>query len=336
MRRILLQRLVVLPFVVLGITLLVFTVSRLVPGDPAVAFAGGATRAPPEFVERIRKEWGLDEPLLVQYGRYVGRLSRGDLGYSNIQQAPVIDLVLRRLPATIELTGAALLLGLPVGLFLGVRSAWRQGSVTDHIARLVAITGISLPLFWAPLLLIYVFSVQLGWLPLSGRLPAFSDFDGPTGINTVDALIQGDLTNLRTILSHLALPAITLAIIPAAVMARFARSIFIDVLSENYIRTAHAYGIRQGTILWRLAGKNAMLPLITLITLLVPALIVGSVLVESIFSWPGVGEFLLRSLNQRDYIVVQSLTLLVGLLYVVMNLLADISYAVLDPRTRRA
>jgi ABC-type dipeptide/oligopeptide/nickel transport system permease component len=336
LRRLILQRLLVLPFVLLGITLLVFTVSRLVPGDPALVYAGGATRAPPQVVEALRKEWGLDKPLYVQYLKYLGRLVHGDLGYSNIQKGTVIELTMRRLPATLEVTGAAMLLGVPIGLFLGVRSAWRQGSLTDHAANLLSITGVALPLYWVPLLLIYVFSVQLRWFPLSGRLPAFSHFDGITGIYTIDALIRGDFATLGTVLRHLALPALTLAIIPAAILARFGRAIFIDVLGENYIRTAHAYGIRPRTILWKLAGKNAMLPLITLITLLVPALIVGGVLIESIFSWPGVGQFLLDSLKERDYIVVQSFTLLVGLQYVVLNLLADLSYALLDPRTRRS
>ena len=336
MRRLILRRLAVLPFVVLGITLLVFFISRLIPGDPAVAFAGGATRAPPEVVARIRHEWGLDQPIYVQYFRYAGRLLHGDFGYSNIQHGSVVTLVMRRLPATIEVTGLALILGVPIGLFLGVRAAWRQGSLTDHAANLLSITGLALPLFWVPLLFIYAFSVQLGWLPLSGRLPAFSEFHGITGIYSLDALIRGDFSSLWTILRHLILPAATLAIIPAAVLARFGRATFIDVLGENYIRTAFAYGIKPRTILWKLAGKNAMLPLITLITLLIPALIVGGVLIESIFSWPGVGQFLLDSLDQRDYVVIQSLTLMVGLLYVVLNLIADISYAILDPRTRRS
>jgi ABC-type dipeptide/oligopeptide/nickel transport system permease component len=336
LRRLILQRLAVLPFVVLGISALVFFISRLIPGDPAVVFAGGRTRATPAMVAAIRHQWGLDRPLLVQYVKYVGRLAHGDFGYSNLQQASVVTLVMRRLPASIEVTGIALIIGVPIGLYLGVRSAWKQGSLTDHAANLLSITGIALPLFWAPLLFIYLFSVQLGWLPISGRLPAFSAFHGITGIYSLDALIRGDFADFWTILRHLILPSATLAIIPAAILARFGRAIFLDVLGENYIRTAHAYGIRPRTILWKLAGKNAMLPLITLITLLIPALIVGGVLVESIFSWPGVGQFLLSSLNERDYVVIQSLTLMVGLLYVVLNLIADMSYAILDPRTRRS
>lgn len=335
MRGLILRRLAVLPFVVLGITLLVFFISRLIPGDPAVVFAGGRTRASPEVIAQIRHDWGLDRPLLVQYLKYVGRLAHGDFGYSFPDQASVVTLVMRRLPATIEVTGMALLIGVPIGLFMGIRAAWKQGSLTDHAANLLSITGIALPLFWVPLLFIYLFSVQLGWLPLSGRLPAFSQFHGITGIYSLDALIRGDFSDLWIILRHLALPALTLAIIPAAILARFGRAIFLDVLGENYIRTAFAYGIRPRTIQWRLAGKNAMLPLITLITLLIPALIVGSVLIESIFSWPGVGQFLLSALNTRNYVVIQSLTLMVGLLYVVLNLIADILYAILDPRTRR-
>jgi ABC-type dipeptide/oligopeptide/nickel transport system permease component len=336
LRGLILRRLAVLPLVVLGITMLVFFISRLIPGDPAVVFAGGRTRASPEVIAQIRHDWGLDRPIIVQYLKYLGRLAHGDFGYSFPDQASVVTLVMRRLPATIEVTGMALLIGVPIGLYMGVRAAWKQGSLTDHAANLLSITGIALPLFWVPLLFIYLFSVQLGWLPLSGRLPAFSQFQGITGIYSLDALIRGDFSDLWIILRHLALPALTLAIIPAAILARFGRAIFLDVLGENYIRTAFAYGIRPRTILWRLAGKNAMLPLITLITLLIPALIVGSVLIESIFSWPGIGQFLLGALNTRNYVVIQSLTLMVGLLYVVLNLIADISYAILDPRTRRS
>jgi ABC-type dipeptide/oligopeptide/nickel transport system permease component len=238
--------------------------------------------------------------------------------------------------ATVELSAAALLIGLPTGLALGIFGAWRQRSVADKMSTVVAISGISLPIFWVGLMMVYLFSVVLGWFPLGGRLPAFSEFESRSGIYTVDALLQGDLAGLGIILRHLALPAVTLAIVPTALIARYARASFIDVLGENYIRTARAYGIRPVTIIGRLAAKNAVLPLITVMGLIVPSLLVGTVLVEIVFSWPGVGRFLLDALTSRDYIVVQSMTLLVGVLYVIVNLLADLSYAVLDPRTRRS
>jgi dipeptide transport system permease protein len=336
-RRFVLGRLALIPLVLLGLTALVFIISRLVPGDPAVLAAGrSGSHPPPELVRQIRQAWGLDRPLPVQYALYVGRLAHGDFGYSYIQQSSVIRLVGSKAAASIELTGAAMLVGVPVGLALGVRSARRQGSASDHAARLVSIAGVSVPLYWAPLILLYLFSVRLHWLPFGSRLPAYSEFHGPTGIYTLDAILKGDVGTLMVVLRYLALPALTLAIIPAAVMARFSRAIFIDVLNENYIRTAHAYGLHPRTVVWRLAAKNAILPLITLVSLLVPALIIGGVLVEQVFTWPGLGGFLLKALQDRDYVVVQSVTLLVGILYVVLNLLADVSYALLDPRTRRS
>ena len=337
MRKFILRRLAVIPLVLLGLSLLVFILSRLPHGDPAVVAAGGAgTHPPPALVAEIRKNWGLDKPLPIQYLVYVGHLVRGDFGYSYAQQASVISLIAGRAPASIELVGAAMLVGVPVGLALGVRSARREGSVSDHAARLVSIAGVSLPLYWVPLLLLYVFAVRLKWFPISGRMPPFSNFHGPTGINTLDALIKGDFGTFLVALRYLALPALTLAIIPAAIMARFSRATFIDVLNENYIRTAHAYGLPPRTIVWRLAAKNAVLPLITLVTLLIPALIIGAVLIEDVFSWPGLGGFLLSALQSRDYVVVESLTMMIGILYVLLNLLADVSYAILDPRTRRS
>ncbi|HEY8525175.1 MAG TPA: ABC transporter permease [Acidimicrobiales bacterium] len=335
MRALVLRRLAVLPVLLLGTTLLVFVLGRLAPGDPAELFAGGH-QADPEVIERVRTEWGLEDPLPVQYARYVGRVVRGDLGRSTTQQADVTDVLGRRLPASLELTGGALLIGVPVGVGLGVAAARHRGRALDDASRLVAMAGASAPIFWVALVLGYLFSVRLGWLPLSGRLPPFTTVDEVTGFYTVDALLQGDLDLFGSVLRHLALPVITLAIVPAAVLARFARASFLEVLGENYIRTAHAYGIPQRTVVWRLAARNAVLPLITLLSLLLPALIVGAVLVENVFSWPGVGSFLLEALQARDYAVVQSVTLIVAAIYALTGLAADVAYAALDPRTRRS
>lgn len=336
LRSLILRRLAILPLILLGLSLLVFTLNRMVPGDPALIYAGGPERADPAVVEQIRQDWGLDQPIVVQYVRYVGQLVQGDLGWSFSQRDEVTSVLAQRVPATVELSVAALLLGVPLGLGLGVFAAWRQKSMADNAATFFAIGGISVPIFWVGLMLAYLFSVVLGWFPMGGRMPAFSDFESRTGIYSLDAVLQGDFSTLATVLRHLALPAITLAIVPAALIARYARSSFIDVLGENYIRTARAYGISPITIVSRLAAKNAVLPLITVLGLIIPGLLVGTVLVEIVFSWPGVGRFLLDALTTRDYIVVQSVTLLVGVLYVVVNLLADISYALLDPRTRRS
>lgn len=335
MRRLVLRRLAMLPALLLGTTLLVFVLGRMAPGDPAELFAGGH-QADPDAIERVRDEWGLDDPVLVQYGHYLGRLARGDLGRSITQQDEVTDVLGRRLPASLELTVGALLIGVPAGVGLGVAAARRRGSPVDDATRLVAMGGASVPIFWMALVLAYVFSVRLSWLPLGGRLPPFTSVDEVTGFYTIDALLHGDVELFGSVLRHLALPTLTLAIVPAAVMARFARASFLEVLGEDYIRTAHAYGIPPRTVVWRLAFKNAVLPLMTLLSLLLPALIVGAVLIETVFSWPGVGTFLLEALQARDYAVVQSVTLIVAAVYALTGLVADLSYAALDPRTRRS
>src|SRR5688500_4990469 len=208
MKRFVLRRLAVLPVLLFGTTLLVFVLGRAAPGDPAELFAGGH-QADPEVIERVRAEWGLDDPLPVQYGHYVARLARGDLGRSITQQADVTDVLRRRLPASLELTLGALLIGVPVGVGMGVAAARRRGSVIDDATRLVAMGGASVPIFWVALVLAYLFSVRLGWLPLSGRLPPFTSVDEVTGFYTIDALLQGDLGLLGSVLRHLALPTIT-------------------------------------------------------------------------------------------------------------------------------
>jgi ABC-type dipeptide/oligopeptide/nickel transport systems, permease components len=332
--RVILGRVAILPVVLLGIVAVVFLLNRAVPGDPAQVYAGG-DRADPEVVARLREQWGLDRPLLEQFFRYLGQLLQGDLGWSFSQHAPVVDVLAAKIPATVELTLAALLIGIPIGLALGIRSARSPGSWVDHICRILAIGGISVPIFWLGLMLAYLFGVVLGWFPISGRMPAFSEFQPITGLLVLDALLRLDFPMLGSALWHLFLPAVTLAVYPAAVVARFARSSYLDVFSENYIRTARAFGIRPRVIVGVLATKNAVLPLINLLGLLIPSLIVGAVLVEIVFSWPGIGRFLLDALLARDYIVVQSVTLLVGVLYVLLNLTADILHAVLDPRTRK-
>ena len=241
MQKILLSRVASLPIMLIGISLLVFAIGRQVPGDPAVLYAGGE-RADPVVVEQIRSEYGLDRPVAVQYARYLERLGHGDLGYSFTERAPVRQVLADRFPATIELTGAALILGAPTGIFLGIAAARRKGSSVDHATTLIAICGVSIPLFWAGLMLGWLFSVKLGWLPLGGRLPAFSDFEPITGIYSLDALLRADFGALGQILRHLALPAMTLAIIPAAVLARFTRASFVEVFEQDYTRTAR--GVR--------------------------------------------------------------------------------------------
>ena len=335
MRRFLLPRLALLPVLALGISMLVFLLVNFIPGDPARIYAGGE-RATEAQVQEVREQYGLDKPLPVQYLTYVSRVARGDFGYSLTYQRSVGEALRDRFPATIELTFAALLVGVPIGLALGIAAATRRNSWVDQIASLVSITGVSIPLFWLGLMLAWLFSVKLGLLPLSGRLPQFATLEPITGINLIDAPLRGQWTMFGDTLRHLVLPTLTLAVIPMAIVSRFARASFIEVLSQDYIRTARAYGIPQRRILREHAARNALLPLVTVLGVLVPALLAGAVLTETVFSWPGVGTLLFEALLHRDYAVIMSVTLIVGILYVLANLAVDASYAVLDPRTRKS
>ena len=277
-----------------------------------------------------------DSTLLDKYLNYVGRVVRGHRGNSFRSSRPVVFDLADRFPATIELTFAALLVGIPTGLWLGITAARRQNGLADYAATLGSIVGISVPLFWVGLMLAALFGVALQWLPFSGRISPFSDLPRVTGLVTVDALLAGDWATLTDALRHLVLPALTLAVVPLALVARLTRASFIEVLRQDYIRTARAYGVPEPRLIRRHAAKNALLPLVTLVGVLVPALLNGAVLTETVYSWPGVGTLLLSSIAGRDYAVVQGAALMFATLYVGSNLLVDISYAALDPRTREA
>jgi ABC-type dipeptide/oligopeptide/nickel transport system permease component len=328
------RRLLALPVLLLGVSLVVFVVSHLVPGDPARVLAGPF--ATETDVERLRTVYGLDRPLGEQYLGYLGRVLQGDLGKSFRSQRPVSVELADRLPATIELTAAALLIGIPLGFWLGVSAARRQNGLADNIATLGSIAGISVPLFWIGLMLAALFGVALQWLPFSGRTAAFTDLQRVSGLLLVDALLARDWAVLGDGLRHLILPAITLSVVPLALVSRVTRASFIEVLRQDYIRTARAYGFSEPTIMRQHAAKNALLPLVTLLGVLVPSLLNGAVLTETVFSWPGVGTLLLNSIAGRDYAVIQGAALLFATFYVLANLLVDISYAWLDPRTREA
>jgi peptide/nickel transport system permease protein len=328
------RRLLALPVLLLGVSLVVFVVSHLVPGDPARVLAGPF--ATETDVERLRTLYGLDRPLPEQYLSYLGRVVQGDLGKSFRSQRPVIVELGDRLPATIELTVAALLIGIPVGLWLGASAARRQNDLADNIATLGSIAGISVPLFWIGLMLAALFGVTLQWLPFSGRSTAFTDVPRMTGLLLIDAVLSKDWAAFVDGVEHLILPAMTLAVVPVALVSRVTRASFIEVLRQDYIRTARAYGFSESRIMRQHAARNAVLPLVTLLGVLVPSLLNGAVLTETVFSWPGVGTLLLNSIQGRDYAVIQGAALLFATFYVVANLLVDISYAWLDPRTREA
>lgn len=332
MRRLLLQRLAVLPVLLLGVTFVVFLSVHMIPGDPARVMLG--QNATEEQVQAARHQLGLDQPLMTQYLLYVGRLLHADLGQSVFNQQPVAEEIGHYLPSSIELTFTALLIGVPIGLFLGVRAAVRRNSVADNVSTTASLVGLSIPTFWLGLLLAWVFGVKLGWLPLSGRLPPFTEVNRITGLTSLDALIQGQWGTFWDSLQYLVLPALTLAVIPLALVARFSRGAFVEVLSQDYMRTARAYGLGERRIVWQYAAKNASLPLVTLLGVLVPALLSGAVLVETVFGWPGLGSYLLQAITTRNYPVIMSVTLIFAVIYVIANLLVDLAYLVLDPRIR--
>jgi len=328
------RRLFALPALLLGVSIVVFVVGHLVPGDPARVLAGPF--ATETDVQRLRVAYGLDRPLEEQYLSYISRVIQGDLGTSFRSQRAVAAELGDRLPATIELTGAALLIGVPLGFWLGITAARHQNGPADNAATFGSIVGLSIPLFWIGLMLAALFGVVLQWLPFSGRLAPFTGVPRISGLLLMDALVAGDFAALGDALRHLVLPAVTLAVVPLALVARLTRASFIEVLRQDYIRTARAYGVPEPRIIRRHAAKNALLPLVTLLGVLVPSLLNGAVLTETVFSWPGVGSLLLSSIAGRDYAVVQGAALLFATFYLLANLLVDISYGWLDPRTRDA
>ncbi|MBM7279275.1 ABC transporter permease [Gordonia rubripertincta] len=309
------KRLLTTLLILLGVSLIVFLLLQLVPGDPAITILGAGATA--ESVAAVRDELGLNHPLPVQFVDYLGGLIRGDLGRSLTVNAPVSDIMIPRFVNTMILTGAALVLCIVIGVPLGVLAARKQYSVFDRISMFTALSGASVPVYWFGLLLIGVFSIQLGWLPTSGMYNSRN----PGGL--------GDL------LSHLLLPAIAAALVPLAVIARMTRSVMIEVLQQDYIRTLRASGLSERSVLWRHALRNALPPIVNVIGLQVGYLLGGVVFVEVVFGWPGLGQQLYTSINQRDIPVVQAGVLFIAMSFVAINLFTDSAVGLLDPRTRR-
>jgi len=335
MRRFLLTRLTLIVPTFIGMTLLAFFLIRLVPGDPIETMAGERGIDPVRHA-MLLKEYGLDRPVLVQYGIYIGRVLHGDLGRSMITQEPVLREFLALFPATIELALCAIVLALMVGIPAGMVAAVRRNSIFDHGVMGVSLTGYSMPIFWWGLLLILLFSVQLGWTPVSGRLDVKYYFEPVTGFLTVDALLSGEPGAFKSALSHLVLPTIVLGTNPLAIIARMTRSAMLEVLGEDYIRTARAKGLSPLRVVALHAFRNALIPVITVIGLQVGVLFTGAILTETIFSWPGVGKWLIEAINRRDYPVLQGGLLMLGFVVMTVNLLVDVTYGVINPRIRRA
>ncbi|MCY7316419.1 MAG: ABC transporter permease [Rubrivivax sp.] len=316
----------------LGVIVITFVLTRAIPGDPAAYFAGGA--ATQEAVEQVRRQLGLDRPLVEQFFGYVASLARGDLGLSLTTGQPVLQELLARLPASLELVLMALLLACAIAIPLGVAAAVRPGSWIDQLARLITTAGVSLPTFFTGLLLAYVFYFLLGWAPAPlGRLdPMFSPPPTITGLYLIDAALVGDGAMWWASLRQLILPVLTMAIFVLAPIARMTRASMLSVLSSDFVRTARASGLSATTVLVRYALRNALLPVVTTLGMVFGFMIGSSVIVEKVFGWPGVGSYAIDALTASDYAPVQGFVLAMGILFVLLNLLIDVLYVVIDPR----
>lgn len=317
----------------IGVTLLAFVFIRLLPGDP-IELLAGERGIDPERHARLMAEFGFDRPYWQQYLGYIGDVLQGDLGRSIVTKQPVLTEFLALFPATIELSLCAILFAVVLGLPIGILAALRRGSVLDHGVMAVTLTGYSMPIFWWGLLLIILFSGVLGWTPVSGRISLLYFFEPVTGFMLIDSLLSGQDGAFRSAASHLILPTIVLGTIPLAVIARQTRSAMLEVLSEDYVRTARAKGLPPRRVVGVHALRNALIPVVTTIGLQVGALLAGAILTETIFSWPGVGKWLVDSIFRRDYASVQGGLLLIASVVMLVNLIVDLLYGLINPRIR--
>jgi peptide/nickel transport system permease protein len=341
----LIRRLLGLIPVLIGVSFIVFMMLRLIPGDAATIMLG--ERSTEVQRENLRQQLGLDKPLFLntsgegalldtQYFNFMGNLLQGDLGRSIVRGTSISGELATFFPATVELSLVAMLLATGVGILTGVLSATRRGSLFDAGSMTIALVGVSIPIFWLGLMLQYMFAVNLEVLPISQRVDQdlVRGFSQITGFYTIDGLLAGRPDITLNALQHLVLPAITLATVPLAIIARMTRSAMLEVLGQDYMRTARAKGLRDRVVLVRHALKNALLPVVTVVGLQLGLLLAGAILTETVFSWPGIGTWILNGILSRDYPVVQGGVMFVSFVFVMVNLLVDVSYAWLDPRIR--
>jgi ABC-type dipeptide/oligopeptide/nickel transport system permease component len=331
---VILKRLATVLPTLIGVVIVTFLLTRVLPGDPAVYFAGPA--ATPQSIAEIRKSLGLDRPLPDQFLRYVNDLAHGNFGNSLSTGRPVAAEISSRLPASAELTLMGLFLAIAIAVPLGIFAAVKQGSLIDHLCRVIATAGVSLPVFFTGLLLVYVFYFRLGWSPAPlGRLDAFATTPPDiTGFHLIDSLITGNFETFRAALSQLILPAVTLAVFSLAPITRMTRASMLAVLASEFIRTARASGLNSRTVILTYAFRNAMLPVVTTLGMVFSFLLGANVLVEKVFAWPGIGSYAVEALLQSDFAPVQGFVLTMAVLYVALNLLIDMLYGVIDPRVR--
>jgi len=327
----LIRRLILAVPVLIGVTFFAYAMV-LLTGDPAAALAG--EHLTPEIREAVREKLGLDDPLPVQYARFIGRILSGDLGTSVTSRIPVSVELRLFLPATMELAVAAMSIAIVVGVPLGVIAAYRHNSVTDLGTTFGSLVGVSMPIFWLGLLMLWVFALKLGWFPSGGRIDRSVDLNVITNFYIIDSIITLNFPALLSSLHHLTLPAIALATIPTAFITRITRSAMLDVLGENYVRTARAKGLEEKSVVSRHALKNAMLPVITVIGLQMGILMTGAILTETIFAWPGMGRWIVNAIVARNFPVVQIGVLVFALIFIVVNFAVDVSYGWFNPRIR--
>jgi peptide/nickel transport system permease protein len=333
MTRFIIRRLGGLLFVMFGVSLLTFFLAQMVPVDPVASALGGNARE--DQIAAYRAQLGLDKPAPVQYAIYIGRLFRGDLGQSIRTRRPVLDDLRDYLPATIELSLAAMLVSVLIGIPLGILASLRRNSWTDALARMFALIGGSMPIFYIGLLALGVFWRQLRWLPGPGRLDAAIRAPARlTGLYTVDAALAGNWTALANAAGHLVLPAVVLGYFSAAVLLRMTRSAMLEVLGQDFVRTARAKGLQDRVVIARHVFKNALPPVLTTVGLTFGSLLSGAVLTETIFSWPGLGRYVTTSITNLDYPAVMGVTLVAAIVYPLVNTLVDIGYSMIDPRVR--
>jgi peptide/nickel transport system permease protein len=317
------RRIIQTVIVLLGVLLLTFILIHLIPGDPALVILG--TDSTPEELERLRNLLGLDQPLPVQFANYMRRMLQGDFGNSIFQNEPVMKLIMERLPATIELTFAALIFATLLGGMLGILSALRPYSWFDAFASIFALAGVAMPVFWLGMLAILIFSLELGWFPSFGR--------GDGLLPSLAVLFQtGDPASLIDSIRHLVLPATVLGAFSMAIISRLTRSSMLEVLNLDYVRTARAKGLNEKTVVMRHAFRNALIPVVTVLGLQMGVLLGGAVITETIFAWPGIGRLLINAISQRDYPLVQGLVLIIAFMVTFINLFVDLLYVWLNPR----
>ncbi|AWX55461.1 ABC transporter permease [Brevibacillus sp. Leaf182] len=326
------RRILMLIPVLVGMSIIVFSIIRAIPGDPALTILG--EKATPQAIADIREALGLNNPWYIQYFDYMKDILSGNLGESLQTNAPISDEILPYLAATTELTIVSMLIAVFIGVNAGILSAWKQNSWFDYCAMLIALVGVSMPIFWLGLMEQWVFAQELKWLPSVGRDDSRNPVEAITHFYILDTMIAGQWDQLWEVIKHLILPGIALGTIPMAIIARITRSSMLEVMRADYVRTARAKGLTQFWVVYKHALKNAMIPVLTVIGLQTGLLLGGAVLTETIFGWPGVGRYIVTAIGNRDYPVIQSGILVIATIFVLINLLVDLLYAYIDPRIK--